>query len=106
MTEKKKPAKKAAAKKPAAKKPASKQPASKKPAAKKQPAKKPAEPRKRPAPKNIVTTKPAVNVTITTPQVEVAPIIESITTSTVVRGNDIKNPSLRQRVLKWFKRDD
>lgn len=104
----------------AKKKPVAKKQPAKKQVAKKTPAKKPAakkaaaQPRKRPAPKSIVTTQPAVStstttagtnvsVTITTPDINPEAIAKSVT-STVVRANDIVNRSLRERVLRWFKR--
>ena len=107
----------ATSKKPAKKQPAKKQPAKKQPA-KKQPAKKaaqkPAQPRKRPEPKNVIKTQPAtatsttganVTVTITTPDFDAKKIAESVS-STVVRANDIASKTLRERVLRWFKRGE
>jgi hypothetical protein len=89
--------------------------AKKKTSAKTEPAKKAVAkkvaPRKRPAPKTVVTTKSPktstakadikVEVTASVPE-GIKEIIEK--TANVVKANDIVNPSLRARVLKWFTR--
>lgn len=106
MTESKKPKKK-----PAAKKAVAKKAAAKKPAAKKAAPQKAAAPRKRPAAKTVVSTQAPttsaakadikVEVTASVPE-GIKEIIEK--TANVVKANDIVNPSLRKRVLKWFTR--
>lgn len=95
---KEKPTKKAAAKK---------KTAAKKAPAKKAVAKKTVAPHKRPASKSVIVTKSAneseikVEVTASVPE-GIKEIIEK--TANVVKANDIVNPSLRARVLKWFTR--
>ena len=105
MTESKKPKKKPTAKKAVAKKAAAKKPAAKKPAAQTQP-------RKRPAAKTVVSPQAPtstsaakadikVEVTATVPE-EIKQVLDKA--ANVVKANDIINPSLRKRVLKWFTR--
>jgi len=103
MTESKKPKKKPTAKKAVAKKAAAKKPAAKKPAAQTQP-------RKRPAAKTVVSTQTPtsaakadikVEVTATVPE-EIKQVLDKA--ANVVKANDIINPSLRKKVLKWFTR--
>ena len=105
MNESKQPKKKPAAKKAVAKKTAAKKAGAKKASAKS------AEPRKRPAAKTVVKTQSPktstakadikVEVTASVPE-GIKEIIEK--TANVVKANDIVNPSLRARVLKWFTR--
>ena len=95
---KEKPTKKAAAKK---------KTAAKKAPAKKAVAKKTAAPHKRPASKSVIVTKSAneseikIEVTAKIPD-EIKQVIDK--SATVVKANDIINPSLRARALKWFTR--
>jgi len=93
------------------KKPAAKKAGAKKASAKKVVPQKSAEPRKRPAAKTVVKTQSPktstakadikVEVTASVPE-GIKEIIEK--TANVVKANDIVNPSLRTRVLKWFTR--
>lgn len=95
---KEKPIKKAAAKK---------KTSAKKEPAKKAVAKKTVAPHKRPASKSVITTQSANNadihiqVTAEIPD-EIKQVIDK--SATVVKANDIINPSLRARALKWFTR--
>jgi hypothetical protein len=93
-------------------KPTKKAAAKKKTAAKKEPvkkavAKKTVAPHKRPASKSVIVTKSAneseikIEVTAKIPD-EIKQVIDK--SATVVKANDIINPSLRARALKWFTR--
>jgi DNA-binding protein HU-beta len=98
-------------KKPAAKKAVAKKTTAKKASAKKAASQKSAEPRKRPAASTTVITKPPKTSTAKADiKVEVTTSVPEKTKQTVeksanvVKANDIVNPSLRARVLKWFTR--
>lgn len=101
-TSKKQPAKAASPKKAAPKKAAAKKAAPKKAASTDQPKKKPGRPPK--------TAQPKVEITVSAsgiaPMTVASKVAETITKAneTVIKANDVKSPSLRERMLKWFKR--
>lgn len=113
QSKKKAPAKKAVAKKAVAKKASVKKEVAKKAPAKKAVAKKQPAKKYEGKPKFVNTSQfantttsssPHVNTTVTMSTPAVNTTANSSVTNTVIKMNDVKTPSLRKRMLRWFKK--